>query len=242
MEKLKNKKGITLVALVITIIVLIVLAGISISIVLGPEGLIEKARVGTQKYNEEATKELGELEKVNTFIESFGAGGTGNLPQIKKQEPLIPKMTSSTYPSGIASASSYWESNDAYAPWKAFNGTAQEYEDAWVADWSTENEWIQYQFPSAVCVNKITITNRNRNQEYAMSPKNMEFKASNDGSDWVTLANLLNENGLSLAEYSFDIENNNMYLYYRVFIKDTCGDSDVAVGIGEIQMYGYSNE
>lgn len=38
-----NKKGITLIALVVTIIVLLILASITITIVLGPDGMIEKA-------------------------------------------------------------------------------------------------------------------------------------------------------------------------------------------------------
>jgi len=42
---MKNKnKGITLIALVVTIIVLIILAGISINLVLGENGLIEKSK------------------------------------------------------------------------------------------------------------------------------------------------------------------------------------------------------
>ena len=41
---LKNKKGITLVALVVTIVVLLILAGVSINLVLGNNGIIVKAR------------------------------------------------------------------------------------------------------------------------------------------------------------------------------------------------------
>ena len=41
---LKGQKGITLVALVVTIIVLIILAGISISLILGDNGIITKAK------------------------------------------------------------------------------------------------------------------------------------------------------------------------------------------------------
>ena len=41
---LKGQKGITLVALVVTIIVLIILAGISISLLLGDNGIISKAQ------------------------------------------------------------------------------------------------------------------------------------------------------------------------------------------------------
>lgn len=48
--KLKNKKGITLIALVITIVVLIILATISINSVFGENGLIAKAEQGKQEY------------------------------------------------------------------------------------------------------------------------------------------------------------------------------------------------
>ena len=41
---MKNNKGITLVALVVIIIVLIILAGISINLLLGDNGLITKAK------------------------------------------------------------------------------------------------------------------------------------------------------------------------------------------------------
>ena len=40
---MRNQKGITLVALVITIIVLLILAGVSISLVLGQNGVLNQA-------------------------------------------------------------------------------------------------------------------------------------------------------------------------------------------------------
>lgn len=40
---LKNQKGITLIALVITIIVLLILAGVSIAMLTGPNGLLTRA-------------------------------------------------------------------------------------------------------------------------------------------------------------------------------------------------------
>ena len=75
-KDIKEPKGITLVALVITIIILIILAGISISIVLGDNGLIAKASKGVQAYNEEAIKEQGELGKINSFIDGLGTEST----------------------------------------------------------------------------------------------------------------------------------------------------------------------
>ena len=43
--KTKDKNGITLVALVVTIIVLILLAGVSINLVIGNNGIITKAQI-----------------------------------------------------------------------------------------------------------------------------------------------------------------------------------------------------
>ena len=40
---LKEKRGITLVALVVTIVVLLILAGVSLNLVLGNNGIITKA-------------------------------------------------------------------------------------------------------------------------------------------------------------------------------------------------------
>ena len=42
--KTKEMKGITLIALVITIVVLMILAGVSINTVLGDDGIIQKAK------------------------------------------------------------------------------------------------------------------------------------------------------------------------------------------------------
>lgn len=60
-NQLRGKKGITLIALVITIIVLLILAGVTIATLTGDNGLLQKA-TGAKQANEEA-KEL-ELIKV----------------------------------------------------------------------------------------------------------------------------------------------------------------------------------
>ena len=65
---LKGQKGITLVALVITIIVLIILAGISISMVIGQNGLFNKAKEGAQNMQVAANIERTEEANVITYI------------------------------------------------------------------------------------------------------------------------------------------------------------------------------
>ena len=51
-----SQKGITLIALVITIIVLLILAGVTINMVLGEDGIIAQAQQA-QKLNKDATIE-----------------------------------------------------------------------------------------------------------------------------------------------------------------------------------------
>lgn len=67
---LKGQKGITLVALVVTIIVLIILAGVSIAIVLGDNGIINKAKVAVNTTKEAAANEEGFSNTVVDYIDT----------------------------------------------------------------------------------------------------------------------------------------------------------------------------
>ena len=51
---MKNNKGITLIALIITIIVLLILAAVTISAIKGEDSLIAKAGQAGNLYNEKA--------------------------------------------------------------------------------------------------------------------------------------------------------------------------------------------
>ena len=68
---IKSEKGVTLTALVLTIIILLILAGISISVLSGPNGLIEKATLATKNTEISAIKEKIELKLTNLNIETF---------------------------------------------------------------------------------------------------------------------------------------------------------------------------
>ena len=68
---MKSKKGITLIALVITIIILIILAGISIAILGGEDGLIAKAKEAGQKQKVAEIKEKLGLEFMAAETEAF---------------------------------------------------------------------------------------------------------------------------------------------------------------------------
>ncbi len=68
-EQIKNESAITLVALVVTIIVLIILAGISISLVIGNNGIMQKAVKGREDYTGAAINEQQDLNKIEDYIE-----------------------------------------------------------------------------------------------------------------------------------------------------------------------------
>ena len=72
---LKEQKGITLVALVITIIVLLILAGVSISLAIGNRGIFTQSKESVNKYSEAQQKENNELEnatyEMNTLINAI---------------------------------------------------------------------------------------------------------------------------------------------------------------------------
>jgi len=57
-NNMKNNKGITLVALVVTIVVLLILAGVSINLVLGNNGIIAKAKDAETKSAEASQNDL----------------------------------------------------------------------------------------------------------------------------------------------------------------------------------------
>ena len=64
MMKFANKKetAITLIALIITIIVLLILAGVVLNTVLGDEGIIRKSQIATQKTNYKSAKEIVQMK------------------------------------------------------------------------------------------------------------------------------------------------------------------------------------
>ena len=60
---MKNKKGITLLSLIVTVIIMIILAGVSINLITNG-GIIDKTRTATKEYQYAADKEQFELAKI----------------------------------------------------------------------------------------------------------------------------------------------------------------------------------
>lgn len=67
---MRGYKGITLIALVITIVILIILAGVAINLSLGENGIFKKAKQATQEYSNAQAKEETEMAKLTNEIEN----------------------------------------------------------------------------------------------------------------------------------------------------------------------------
>ena len=80
-HKLKKNKGITLIALVVTIIVLLILAGISISMLTGQNGILKRA--AEAKERNESSSALEEIQLV--VIGAIGTDGEVDIAKAKEE-------------------------------------------------------------------------------------------------------------------------------------------------------------
>lgn len=153
----------------------------------------------------------------------------------------VPVMTSNTTPSGVASASSIYSSS--FDAWKAFDGISNDNSNVWISGTQSSpyNEYVQYKYEQAVCVNKVTWINRNDNNANAVqAPKEVELLGSNTGNngDWTSLATYTNTNNTKGQTVSFDVNNTNNYLYYRLSISSVNGIANSYCSIGELIFDG----
>ena len=107
MKKEKNKRydgGITLIALVVTVVVLLILAGVSLNIVIGNEGILTRSKESVDKYGKQAEKEQQGLDDVEDWMdEQFGGiakisvntkatkNGTIDGKEANINNPIIPE-------------------------------------------------------------------------------------------------------------------------------------------------------
>lgn len=73
---LKNERGITLVALVITIIILIILATVAISFAFGNNGLINSAEDARDYYANDTTYTADSITNVESYLDRIVANAT----------------------------------------------------------------------------------------------------------------------------------------------------------------------
>ena len=131
----KGESGITLIALVVTIVVLLILAGITISLVFSENGIIAKAREAAEKTNQAAINEQAHMNELAEYLENalneMGENG---------EEPNPPKPT-------LPSDGSYSEEKGVNTPNLGEGMTAIKWDKTkndWVETDGSDQEWYDY--------------------------------------------------------------------------------------------------
>ena len=86
---MKQERGITLIALVVTIVVLLILAGVSINALFGNSGIIEKAKEAQSKMDKATENDKEEIGKLTNWLDNQVNGTTGD----DDNQTTLPKIS-----------------------------------------------------------------------------------------------------------------------------------------------------
>lgn len=83
---MKKEKGITLVALVVTIIILLILAGVALALVSGGNGILNKVEVALDKTKEASAREKLEMELISVKADVLSKGEKISLTDLDERK------------------------------------------------------------------------------------------------------------------------------------------------------------
>ncbi len=182
----RNEKGITLIALVVTIIVLLILAGISISMLTGQNGILNRAQEAKEK-TETAQKD----EEIRlTVMSSLGTDGLLDINQLKTEiENQGGTVSGTTFPVAVTTGKTTYQIDQ-------FGNISEQsqpenIEENWtVADISnTNDDWYAYKDASGnkATVNAPKLANGMTAIKYETEETGSKWanSATKDGSMWV---------------------------------------------------------
>ena len=217
---MKNNKGITLVALVVTIVVLLILAGVSINLVLGNNGIIAKAKDAETKSAEASQNDLKGMNGLVSEMEGAlagngGAGGSGTDTKVPAEAtsetaPYFPDNTftkkEGTIDIGLviqdASGNEYvW----VVVPRSLYNNTAYNSNNTKKPSSSTDYANIEY------CLQQYTATYRkgtSYSDTYKADDKNVGWLTSDEYTELKNsmLKSVYENGGFYVGRYEVGIE------------------------------------
>ena len=112
--KKKNERGITLIVLVITIIVTLILAGVTISGLNGENGIITKSKEAKIKAEKSRTIEKINLVILTVMTEGDGDIDTGKLREELEKEGLTVKTEGNNLPWDVSDGKYIYRINEDY--------------------------------------------------------------------------------------------------------------------------------
>ena len=91
MRCIKKEQGITLIALVVTLVILIILAAVSINMVLGDQGIFKKAQQGANSMHDAEVNTQASFNSITDEIEQV-LQGNNSESEIKEEKPNAPEQ------------------------------------------------------------------------------------------------------------------------------------------------------
>ena len=150
-EKNVNQKGITLIALVITVVIMLILAGVAISAVVGGDGLFGRVTNAKIKY-EEASR--AESELIQNLIEQIDSSMNGTTPPIEEGSTAITvKLAEGMVPVTYNESDSSWyvATED-----EILNNTWYEYVDTSKEGQENQSKWANVMLRDNLQVEGVT--------------------------------------------------------------------------------------
>ena len=92
MRDIKKEQAITLIALVVTLVILIILAAVSINMVLGDQGILKKAQEGANAMYEAEVNTQVSFNSITDEIDKIIQGSNTENPQLRQDTPNAPEQ------------------------------------------------------------------------------------------------------------------------------------------------------
>ena len=137
----KKTQGITLIALVVTIVVLLILASVTISTIFSDNGIIKKAQEAANKTKEAVEQEQAELNQLYNDLASImnnTTGGSTEEPE-PEPEPELPSDGSFSEDKGVNTPNL----GEGMTPIK-WDETANDGAGDWVETEGSDSDWYDY--------------------------------------------------------------------------------------------------
>ena len=258
MKYLKKQKGITLVALVVTVVILLILAGVSLNLILGDQGIIRKANEGRTNYTNASEEEHALLNRLSDDLDAYARGQGGNTPTVLN--------TATTNQNGIQISLSISGTNIETPPMP--DATFQHVEGTTIAngyvitDGMNEFVWIPVAKDQVITldvqteedIESITLYNPYGNQLLTVSGSSLDNKTQYETEiETYGNANCINGTYKAVVTTENNEKNASLFvtsLYAKLGLKDYYMSDDYAItqeiaGVTDIDAlsnaYGYSS-
>ena len=182
-SKGSKQSGITLVALVVTVVVLLILAGVSIRLVLDNNGIITKAGDARDKTYIEAIKEAKEMWDTEQYL---GSATEGTLAEYLYNKGVITEEEKTIV-----------ENNETITKGKysiSFERTVKTVVEAFADGELQVGDWVNYQNPTTVSAN-VKEKDSNYSDTGYTSPHSKTGIESDDGTEGLDQTYSLTNNG-----------------------------------------------